>query len=67
MVFSEWVTNYLRGDIKDGLRVGQSYMNRVRPAESNPDIFYEIDEKRVWEKIRAIETLETVNPDKWSN
>lgn len=55
--YRRWVIYELGDDLRVGLRVGQSYMNNVRPKESCPEIFYETDEEKVWKLIREKEGM----------
>lgn len=49
--FEDWVATVLFDDLNAGQRIGQSYMNHVRPSESDPSLFYETDTREAWRKI----------------
>lgn len=53
--FGTWLIEMLPYDKQTGLRVGQSYMNNVRPGKTCPEIFYEKDEDKVWPLIFKFE------------
>ena len=50
-----WITEQLLNDTLVGLRVGQSYMVRVRPDLTNPKLFYETCVDDAWRMIGEIE------------
>lgn len=51
MNFQWWAASALPDDLNAGQRIGQSYMNRVRPGEADPSLFYETDTREAWRKI----------------
>lgn len=55
MSFDDWSTFQVGEDYANGMRVGQSYMNRVRPTEINPELFYETSSSRAWDLIMKLE------------
>lgn len=64
--YGEWLDGHLAGDLKNGLRVGQSYLNRVHPAMTWPELFYEDSDHKahtmIWnfEVQQSIELEETI-------
>ena len=50
-----WINKHLLVDTICGLRVGQSYLVRVRPDLANPKLFYETCVDDAWEMIGEIE------------
>lgn len=48
---SFWIENHLLNDTLAGLRVGQSYLNRVRPDVHDPTLFFETCVDRAWDRI----------------
>lgn len=50
-----WITNWLLKDTIAGLRVGQSYMVRVRPDLTDASLFYETCVDDAWKKINSYE------------
>jgi hypothetical protein len=49
-----WINNYLLNDTLAGLRVGQSYLIRVRPDVNDPTLFYETCVDRAWVRIHSL-------------
>ena len=54
MTLSFWIHNHLLNDTLAGLRVGQSYLNRVRPDVNDPTLFYESCAERAWGRIYSL-------------
>jgi len=53
--FDQWVTIGWPEDYRMGLRVGQSYMNRLWPSYACPTIFYEENPSKAWDLIQKAE------------
>ena len=54
MTLKFWVENHLLNDTLTGQRVGQSYLNRVRPDVNDPKLFYETCADDAWERINNL-------------
>lgn len=58
MTFSNWATYQWPIDAAEGrLRVGQSYLNNVRPQMVYPELFHEKNIDRAWKMIMEIEGM----------
>ncbi len=53
--FVHWVSYQLSSDESEGLRVGQSYLNRLYPKDVDSELFYETDPVKCWILINARE------------
>lgn len=51
MSLSFWIENHLLKDTLAGLRVGQSYLIRVRPDVTDPTLFNETCVDEAWDRI----------------
>lgn len=51
---SFWIENQLLDDTLAGLRVGQSYLNRVRPDVTDPTLFHETCVDKAWDRIYSL-------------
>ena len=55
MTFQFWITTWLIHDILAGQRVGQSYLNRVRPDLMCIELFNETCVDDAWAYIKTLE------------
>lgn len=53
--FEEWMNERLEKDLKMGIRLGQSYMNRVRPRMQHRELYFTKDVDKAWSLIYKIE------------
>ena len=67
MTYEEWLNDHLENDLSAGLRVGQSYMNKVRPSEKWPELYYEKCDKKAHAMIWNMEVKDSINLDEWYN
>lgn len=66
MTLSFWIENHLLKDTVAGLRVGQSYLNRVRPDVHDPTLFYETCVDRAWGRIYSLYEDKLESEDTWT-
>lgn len=59
MTYEEWLS-VVADDVRNGLRVGQSYMNRVRPKETNAALFYERDPQKAFDMVWSMEVMDSI-------
>lgn len=56
MPFENWCISQWPTDVKEGtLRLGQSYLNNVKPKMIYPELFYETDQEKAWGMIMDLE------------
>lgn len=55
MNFDDWATFQWPHDYLAGLRVGQSYLNNVRPTVIKPELFYCKEVEKAWDMIMELE------------
>lgn len=55
MTFDNWCDFQWEEDYLQGLRVGQSYLNNVRPGIPYPELYYCTDVEKAWDMIYKME------------
>lgn len=60
-----WINKQLLPDTVGGMRVGQSYLVRVRPEWHNPKLFHETNVTEAWKMIWEAEDNERSRRDLW--